>query len=254
MSAGKGLDKDRSDAFFGTGITPVSFEEWLESIADVCSAGRRRFLWGHHNLHSLYLLRRDPEVAAFYRRCDGCYIDGVPVKWILAGAGTHVDSRERFTLMDTFNKVLEQARQRDWVIFYLGSSEEVINAARTRIESEHPGIRIHLHHGYFIEDQPVIDLINSVCPQLLMVGMGMPRQEAWLLDNLDRLDVNVACQAGATLDYFAGVQAKPPETLSNYGLGWLYRLLHDPGRLWRRYLLEPWALVLPTFALWLRSR
>ena len=239
-------------AYFGTEITPVSFEEWLESVANVCQAGRRRFLWGNHNLHSLYLLRRNPEFAAFYRRCDGCYIDGVPVKWILAGAGTSTARRARFTLMDTFASLLEQAQQRDWVIFYLGSSEQVIRAARARIAREYPGLRIHLQHGYFLDDDTVIETINAVRPQLLLVGMGMPRQEAWLYNNLDRLEVNVATQAGATLDYFAGAQAKPPEILSRSGLGWLYRLLHDPRRLWRRYLVEPWALLVPTLTLWLR--
>ena len=85
---------------------------------------------------------------------------------------------------------------------------------------------------------------------LLLVGMGMPRQEQWLLAHLADLDVAVATHAGATLDFFAGSQAKPPPWVSNMGLAWLYRLAHDPRRLWRRYLLEPWALVLPTLRLW----
>jgi len=81
--------------------------------------------------------------------------------------------------------------------------------------------------------------------------MGMPRQEAWLLQHLGSLDVVVATQSGGTLDYFVGAQAKPPLWLSRAGLAWLYRLAHDPVRLWKRYLLEPWGLLVPTLQLWL---
>jgi N-acetylglucosaminyldiphosphoundecaprenol N-acetyl-beta-D-mannosaminyltransferase len=80
--------------------------------------------------------------------------------------------------------------------------------------------------------------------------MGMPRQERWINQHLEQLDVGLVTQAGATLDYYAGAQAMPPPWLSRYGFAWLYRLIHDPRRLWRRYLVEPWGLVRPTLHYW----
>jgi N-acetylglucosaminyldiphosphoundecaprenol N-acetyl-beta-D-mannosaminyltransferase len=75
--------------------------------------------------------------------------------------------------------------------------------------------------------------------------MGMPRQERWILENVERLDVNVVWSMGAFMDYFAGTTPTPPRWMGRWGLEWLYRLLSEPKSMWKRYLLEP------PFALWL---
>jgi len=228
----------------------MSFEQWLQSITDLVDAGQRGHLSGHHNLHSLYLLQTSATVRNFYARCNDCYIDGMAVRLPLAGAGVATAHEERFSLMDTFPALLEWARQHCWKIFYLGSEQIVIEKARQRLSREFPGLIMELHPGYFEDDRQLIEKINMLRPDLLLVGMGMPRQESWLLQHIDELDVVVAAQAGATLDYFAGAQPKPPRWMSKLGLAWLYRLAHNPRRLWRRYLVEPWCLVLPTLKLW----
>lgn len=239
--------------YFGTRLTPLTFGEWLTFIAETVDSGQRRRLSANHNLHSLYLLHAHPAMKDFYARCDNCYIDGMAVRLLLVGAGVTTSRDQRFSLMDTFPALLEHARQQSWTLFYLGSQAAVVDQAHERLKREFPGLNIHLHHGYFHDDDRVINAINEIRPDLLLVGMGMPRQEKWLLSHIDHLDVAVATSAGATLDYFAGAQAKPPVLLSNLGLAWLFRLVHDPGRLWRRYLVEPWALVGPTLKLWTAS-
>lgn len=238
--------------FFGTRLTPMSFQGWIEGIGNTLASGRRGYLSACHNLHSLYMLHTEPGFRAFYERSDECYIDGMAIRAVLAGAGVTSGSEQRFSLMDTFEQLLAHAEQHNWTIFYLGSQELVIQQAREQIDRSYPDLNISLHHGYFENDALVVNSINAVCPDLLLVGMGMPAQETWLLEQLDKLDVGVATEVGATLDYFTGAQAKPPLWLSRIGLAWLYRLLHDPVRLWRRYLLEPWVLLLPTIKLWLR--
>lgn len=99
-----------------------------------------------------------------------------------------------------------------------------------------------------------MDHFKELRPDLLLVGMGMPRQECWLLDNLELLDVGCATQAGATLDYYAGTQGQPSYWVSRAGFAWLYRLSKDPARLWRRYLVEPWILLPATLHQWYRHR
>ena len=228
----------------------MSFEDWLQLIAGLVDTAQRGHLSGHHNLHSLYLLRTNATVRNFYARCNDCYIDGMAVRLPLAGARVATAHSQRFSLMDTFPALLERARQQSWKIFYLGSDQAVIEKARERLSREFPGLNMELHQGYFEDDRQLIEKINTLRPDLLLVGMGMPRQESWLLQHIDQLDVVVAAQAGATLDYFAGAQPKPPGWMSRLGLAWLYRLAHNPQRLWRRYLVEPWSLVLPTLKLW----
>lgn len=239
--------------YFGTQLTPLSFQAWLQSIDRAVESGSQRHLSGNHNLHSLYLLQTDSVMKEFYARCNNCYIDGMPLRLVLAGAGIRTNKEQRFSLMDYFPDLLEHAQQQGWRLFYLGSRQEVVELARQRLRQDFPNLNIHLHQGYLENNEHLVEEINSLCPDLLLVGMGMPRQEAWLLQNLESLNVAVATQSGATLDYYAGTQAKPPLWLSKAGLAWLYRLLHDPVRMWKRYLFEPWKLAVPTLKLWISN-
>ncbi len=245
---------DANQPYFGTRVHPQTFEQWVEGIARVRESGQRRWLSGHHNLHSLYQLPRDTDVRRFYARCDDCYIDGMPVLLLLRAFGVRTNTAQRFSLMDHFLDLLHLAEQRQWSVFYLGASESVVAAGSALIARRFPALRIQLHHGYCSDSAALVRAINAQRPDVLLVGMGMPRQERWLLEHLDALDVGVATQAGATLDYYTGAQARPPLWLSRLGLAWLYRLAHDPARLWRRYLLEPWSLLPPTLRHWRQLR
>jgi N-acetylglucosaminyldiphosphoundecaprenol N-acetyl-beta-D-mannosaminyltransferase len=89
----------------------------------------------------------------------------------------------------------------------------------------------------------VIVDINAYAPHILMVGMGMPRQELWILENRHDLRVNVIMPSGAIMDYIAGALPTPPRWLGPLGLEWCYRLLAEPARLSRRYMLEPWFVL-----------
>ncbi|MFT6958825.1 MAG: N-acetylglucosaminyldiphosphoundecaprenol N-acetyl-beta-D-mannosaminyltransferase [Halieaceae bacterium] len=245
---------DPKREYFGTALNPFSFQQWLDAIGTSLESGKRRHLSAHHNLHSLYLLRRNNSIAEFYRRCDDCYIDGMPVRLILAGFGENTSAAQRFSLMDRFQELLAHAQAQKWRIYYLGSKEAVSDRSRELIAQQFPTLEIVLNHGYFTDNAAVIAEINELRPDLLLVGMGMPRQECWLLENLELLDIGCATQAGASLDYYADAQAQPPYWISRLGFAWLYRLAKDPVRLWRRYLLEPWHLLPPTLRQWYRHR
>lgn len=240
--------------YFGTVLNPCSFQQWLAAIGTDLESGKRGHLSAHHNLHSLYMLHRNKSIAEFYRRCDDCYIDGMPVRLILAGFGEQTALAQRFSLMDHFQELLAHAQAQGWRVYYLGSEETVSNRAREMIAKQFPTLQIVLRHGYFNDDAAVIADINELQPDLLLVGMGMPQQECWLLENIELLNIGCATQAGATLDYYAGAQAQPPGWMSRAGFAWLYRLAKDPVRLWRRYLLEPWVLLPPTLRQWYRHR
>src|SRR5262249_26216345 len=115
----------------------------------------------------------------------------------------------------------------------------------------HPGCTIETHHGYFdaaprsAENGDVLHRIHRFAPHLLLIGMGMPRQERWIIDNLSALPSCVVLPAGGTMDYVAGATAAAPRWLGQLGLEWLFRLGHEPKRLWRRYLIEPRSLIVP---------
>ncbi|MGV6827642.1 MAG: WecB/TagA/CpsF family glycosyltransferase [bacterium] len=230
--------------FFGTEVTPMSFESWLERLANLIEADNHRIVAASHNLHSVYLTQKETVMQQFYARADHCYIDGMPVRWLLRLCGLRSSRDQRFSLMDRFPDLLSHCEQQEWSVFYLGGHREVASKAKEVISDQYPNLRFENHHGYIADSETVVRAINAFNPDILLVGMGMPTQERWLLSVSNTLDYRIAVQTGATLDYYVGAQAQPPRWLSDLGFAWLYRLVMNPGRLWQRYLLEP-VLLLP---------
>ncbi len=140
------------------------------------------------------------------------------------------------------------AAKKGWRIFYLGSAPGIAKHGTEKLQQEYPELKISTAHGFFDpipgdnDNEMVIEAINDYQPDILMVGMGMPRQEIWVLNNLEKLHAKVILTCGACMDYIAGEIPTPPRWMGRVGLEWLYRLLSEPGRLWKRYLVEPWFL------------
>ncbi|HBO13427.1 MAG TPA: glycosyltransferase [Halieaceae bacterium] len=241
------LDHSAARAFFGTTLTPFPLDDLPAIIEGCLAASDGAAIIGHHNLHSLYLRHKQERVARFYQACDYCYVDGVPVLWLLRALGIRKPAA-RFSLMDCLPSLLGAAERKGWRVCYLGSTAAVVERARVWAARHWPALAITLVDGYR-SDEDAIAAVKDARPDVLLVGMGMPKQEDWILAHARQLPPCVILQAGGTLDYYTGAQARPPALLSRLGLGGLYRLLRDPRRLWRRYLLEPWSLVAPVLEL-----
>jgi len=235
--------------FAGCALQPQPLHALLEALLPKLAEDGPPLLIGCHNLFSLHLYQRDPDMAAFYQQCDSCYVDGVPVLWLLRAGGIDTRGAQRFSLMDCLPTLFDEAQARGLRVFYLGSEEIAVQRAQCWVAEGWPGLEIAWQHGYCGDDAAVVATINAFRPQLLLVGMGMPKQEQWILRHRAQLRAGAIFQAGGTLDYYTGLQARPPARLSQLGLGWLYRLLHNPKRLWRRYLLTPWTMLRPTLRL-----
>jgi N-acetylglucosaminyldiphosphoundecaprenol N-acetyl-beta-D-mannosaminyltransferase len=108
---------------------------------------------------------------------------------------------------------------------------------------------LRVHHGYFdiaphaTQNRALLAQITAFEPDIIFVGMGMPRQEQWILANRAQLKRGVMFSIGAAFDYEAGVQIPAPRWMAPLGLEWIFRLATQPRRLARRYLLEPWFLI-----------
>jgi N-acetylglucosaminyldiphosphoundecaprenol N-acetyl-beta-D-mannosaminyltransferase len=217
----------------------------------VRSGGRAAI--GHHNLHSVYLHRRSAAMRRFYDRADAAFIDGMGLVFAGRLLGLPLRRENRITYVDWIGPLLELARDQGWRVYYLGSAPDVVEIGAGILRSRYPGLDLTVRHGYFENDPAssengaVLAEINACRPDLLLVGMGMPRQEEWILENLDRLDARVVLSSGGCMDYLAGVVPTPPRQMAKLGLEWLFRLMADPRRLARRCLWEPW-FILPSFA------
>ncbi len=147
---------------------------------------------------------------------------------------------ERIVLTDWIYDVCLVAEEQHWKVFIRGSTDSVLAKSLKRLQARYPTLRIvGSHHGYFRpeENGDVISSINASSADLLIVAMGMPKQERWIFDNIRSLRVPLVMNAGSCFDYVSGERARCPGWMGQMGLEWVYRLFQEPRRLWKRYLI-----------------
>jgi N-acetylglucosaminyldiphosphoundecaprenol N-acetyl-beta-D-mannosaminyltransferase len=233
---------------FGEPVDLVKPEEVLHHVQEAVGEGRRCVI-ANHNLHSLYLLQKTPEMRAFYEQAEMVEVDSTPMIWFSRALGLHSRGFHRCTYLDWRNHFWSVANRKRWRIMAVGGAPGVGEAAARRLSQAYPGARIRTHHGFFdmgagsAENAALVADIRAFAPQILFVGMGMPRQERWILRNLEQLPNCVILSVGAAFDYEAGAQKAAPRWMGRLGLEWAYRLARDPRRLFTRYCLEPWTLL-----------
>jgi N-acetylglucosaminyldiphosphoundecaprenol N-acetyl-beta-D-mannosaminyltransferase len=219
----------------------------LLSVLVKSTATQDKCLILNHNLHSLYLYHTVSDFKACYSQASYVYIDGIPVVWLAKLAGLPVRREHRITFLDSLKTILREAEQCGWRIFYLGSLPEVISRGLDAIKQEFPQLNISGHHGYFGKDDSesdeVISKINNFGPDILFVGLGMPLQERWLARAQSQINASAILTCGATLDYVTGHAYRPPAWVGPLGLYGIFRMVSDPKRLWKRYLVEPILLL-----------
>ncbi|MBD0261867.1 MAG: WecB/TagA/CpsF family glycosyltransferase [Tolypothrix sp. Co-bin9] len=233
--------------YLGVQVNALSIPELNSLIAESIEQNQK-WIIANHNLHSLYLYHHDSKMQAFYAKADYIHIDSMPLVFIGKLLGFPLKREQRVTYADWVWPLMAEAASKSWRVFYLGSKPGVAEQGASILRQRFPGLQIACAHGYIDMCQDSKDnlatlaAINAYKPHVLMVGMSMPRQEHWILDNLEHIHTNAILPSGACIDYVAGVVATPPRWMGRFGLEWLYRLLSEPKRLWRRYLLEPWFL------------
>jgi N-acetylglucosaminyldiphosphoundecaprenol N-acetyl-beta-D-mannosaminyltransferase len=235
--------------FLGVQLDALSIPQ-LNSLITESVKQNKKWIIANHNLHSLYLYHNDTKMQAFYAKAEYTHIDSMPLVFIGKLLGFPLKREERVTYADWVWPLMAEAARKGWRIFYLGSKPGVAEQGAAILRQKYPGLEIACAHGYIDsnknsqENQATLAAINAYKPHILMVGMGMPRQEHWILDNLEQIQTNSILTSGACIDYVAGAVPTPPRWMGRFGLEWSYRLFSEPGRLWRRYLLEPWFLAI----------
>lgn len=247
------LNVFRRVKLLGGPVDIASRDEVLAFIADTVAASRKAII-GNQNLHSLKLSQADASLRAFFDMADLIEIDSMPLLHWGRLLGLPLTTVHRSTYLDWRGDFWTAGAQRGWRVFLLGATETVNDGAVARLQAEWPGATISGHHGFFdhrrdgSDNAAVVAQINAFRPDVLLVGMGMPLQETWIGENYADIDSGVVLSIGAAFDYEAGEQKAAPRIYGILCLEWLFRLVHDPRRLFRRYLIEPWDLVGPAVA------
>lgn len=226
---------------------PGTLSEYLALIQHSISTGTRCTVL-YHNLHSLYSYFTSSELRRYYENTT-VLVDGMPVVWLYQCSGEKITRDHRVTYVDFIMPMMRLARDNSWPVFHLGQSSDIQSQALEIIRAEVPGIQIDGHDGYFdqsinsADSQEVIRCVNSFKTQLLLVGFGAPRQEAWLHAHRDAIAAPAVFTCGACMEYVAGAVKTPPRWMGRLGLEWSFRLFENPRRFAFRYLVEPIILV-----------
>ncbi len=193
------------------------------------------------NPEKIIKAKEDPALKKLLNEAEFQIPDGIGV--ILASKIQKGQIRERVTGVDMMMKLCEEAAKRGKSIFLYGGKPGVADAAKAKLESLFPSIKIvGIQDGYEKDEQKVIDRINEAQPDLLFVAMGSPKQENWINANRDQLHPTIYQGVGGSFDVLAGTVKRAPEIFQKFGLEWFYRLLKEPKRIKRQVALPLFLL------------
>jgi N-acetylglucosaminyldiphosphoundecaprenol N-acetyl-beta-D-mannosaminyltransferase len=191
------------------------------------------------NAHTLSLASEDPRYRAVLREAEYVFGDGAGVRWAIRY--THgLRLRDNVNGTDLVPELLRRPAVPGRSYYLLGASPEACPRAAEEARRRFPDWELRgYHHGYLGDDatEDVISRINAAGVDLLLVGMGNPRQELWIHENAKRLDVRVCVGVGGLFDYWAGDLDRAPVWMRRAGIEWIHLMLRQPRKL-RRYLIE----------------
>jgi N-acetylglucosaminyldiphosphoundecaprenol N-acetyl-beta-D-mannosaminyltransferase len=194
------------------------------------------------NLDFISIAQRDRYFRDTLNEANLAVADGMPLLWVSRLLGTALP--ERITGVDLVDECCRVAREEGASIFLLGAAPGVAETAARRLRQRFDGLRVA---GVYAppfgplsdeENERILATVAAVRPDFLFVALGAPQQDIWIRANRDRLDVPVCMGVGCVLDLLAGKVSRAPRWMQRAGLEWFFRLVQEPGRLWKRYIID----------------
>lgn len=221
----------------GIRLLNLSLDEAIEAI-DVALTNRTPTRIAFVNADCVNLAAANPDYRNALADMDWIFVDGVGMR--IAGRLLDQPVRENVNGTDLFPRLCELMAQRRLGLYLLGAQPGVAADAAQWARRDYPGLRIAgSHHGYFKPGQTdqILENIRSSQSDVLLVALGAPRQEKWIRSHMTACGATIVIGVGGLFDYYSGRIPRAPLWMRRCGLEWVFRLLQEPGRLWRRYLL-----------------
>lgn len=213
-----------------------SMEQTVDTI-------RERLTSGHFTQHvvinvaKLVNMRCDQGLRESINSCNIINIDGMGV--VLGARMLGHEVPERVTGVDLFHQLLAMSAKSGFPVYLLGATEEVVSTTASRVQALYPNLNVAgYHHGYFWDDEPgLVAKVRASGAKLLFVAITSPKKENFINKWRDELGVNFVMGVGGTFDVVAGKVSRAPLWMQRWGLEWLYRVIQEPRRMWKRYLV-----------------
>lgn len=229
----------------GVEINPLTLTALLDVINRTVQ-NNERLVIASQNLHSVFSYHKDDAMKKIQDIAIK-RVDGMPLVMIGKLYGYDLNREHRLTWVDLFWPLVEFCNLKGMKVFFLAGEPAISDSANKLITNKMPNLKTQFRNGYFDmngdENKKIISQIEDFDPDILIVGMGMPRQERWIVENQSSLNTRVIMTSGAILEYITGHVKTPPRFMGQIGLEWLYRLVENPKRFWGRYLIEPWYIL-----------
>ena len=224
-------------------------EIWVDAITRAQAFDILRHLVSHGggavytpNVDHVVLAERNAGLRSAYARASLCLADGAPIVWTAPLLGCTIP--EKLSGSDLAIPLARLASEMGWRVYLLGGAPGVAAAAAKRFREECGTLIVGVDDAIVRLDadpaagRAIVDRITAARPHLVFVALGAPKQELWIDRHLDEIRPAVAIGVGASLDFVAGYVRRAPTWVSRIGAEWVFRLVQEPRRLWRRYLIQ----------------
>lgn len=232
--------------FMNTEVDNLTMDETLVAIDKLVRSNNNSYVVTP-NVDHIVQLEKGGELCQVYKNADLILADGKPLIWISKLYGTPI--KEKISGSDLFPLLCKMAAEKNYTMFFLGAAEGVAAKAAENLMKKYNGLKVVGTYSPpfgFEKDEneisKICDMIKRTNPHILIVGLGCPKQELFILHYKDRFNVPISLGLGASLDFEAGNIKRAPSWMSNNGLEWLYRITQDPKRLFKRYMIDDIAI------------
>ncbi len=222
----------------GVRVDPTYYTAALAQVFSWSTRQESRYVC-FANVHMLMEAHDSPEYNRVINSADLVTPDGMPLVWMMRLKGRR--RQERVYGPTLMLHVLESAARENIPIGFYGSSPEVLQRLLTRMQERFPDLKVAysfsppFHEISQEVDAEIVERINTSSARILFVGLGCPKQEKWMAEHRGKINA-VMLGVGAAFDFHAGLKSQAPAWMQNIGTEWVFRLIHEPSRLWRRYL------------------
>lgn len=228
--------------FLNTEVDNITMNEAVQKIEQLILNKKPSYVVTP-NVDHIVKLETDKEFQEVYKEADLILTDGMPLIWISKLKKNPI--KEKVSGSDLFPEVCKLAANKGYKVFLLGAAEGVAVRAAENLKEKYKGLNVvgTYSPSYGFENKEdeikqIIEMINEVKPDVLAVGLGAPKQEKFLYNYRNQLNVPVALAIGASIDFEAGNIERAPEWMQRIGLEWSYRLIKEPKRMFKRYLVD----------------
>lgn len=237
---------------FGVDVDALTMEETVQRIMELVADG----VPVQHvvlNASKVVMMSKDEQLRKVISACPIVNADGQSV--VIASRLLRRRLPERVAGIDLFLELVKRSAADGRSVYFLGARDDVLKEMIRRFLEQYPGLRIAgSRNGYWDDDAAIVELVRAAAPDLVFLAIPSPRKEFWLGEHLPEMGVPFAMGVGGSFDVVAGKVKRAPVWVQRIGCEWVYRLVQEPRRMWKRYLVGNTTFIWLTMREWWATR